>query len=168
MTTDEGLAARASGVDNNLATAEGSEYLRRAEEAIEQLIEMDRPFSADHVRSMIPAAIVPHSKNVLPSLFSRLSKSGRIRPIGEARSTRKTRHGSTHRMWVPADSQYASESEALRSQVARLTNLLANAHEERDLLIDVVVAIKKIVDEAHAFDPAVAALVQQIKEQIPS
>lgn len=162
MTTDEGLAARASGVDNNLATAEGSAYLRAAEEAIEQLIAMDRPFSADHVRSMIPAAIVPHSKNVLPSLFSRLSKSGRIRAVGEARSTRKARHGSTNRMWVPADSRFATTAEVL-------TASLEAAREERDLLADVVLAIEKLADDASTSPcPDVAALVRQIKEQIPS
>jgi len=103
-----GLALRDQGVDDCLAAADSvlrTGYREAAEHALAELAKSEQEFTADDVHRLIPKDLIPHSPNVLPSLFSQWSKKNkqkprRIRTIGYRQSTRDSRHGGVVRVWV--------------------------------------------------------------------
>lgn len=164
MSSEEGLAERSEGVERNLTAADGTEYRRWAEEVLGELIAMGRPFSADHVRSMIPSTLVPHHPNVLPSLFAHASQAGRIRPVGEVRSNRKVRHGSLNRLWVSTASWVQTKQETLEADNAALREKVESLEEDRQVLSEVLLAVREIAADT---DTDAQTLVHRIKEVIP-
>lgn len=167
MTVD--YTARDEGVERNLGAAEGTPYKILAEQAIEQLIEMGRPFSADEVRSLIPSTEVPHHPNVLPSLFSRYAKSGRIVRVGEVRSNRGSRHGSPNKLWIAAG---AGARVDLEAENARLRRDLEQAGQDIELLLDALARLDETIAKweknPHISGPVVRAVVAQLREILPS
>lgn len=161
--------ARDEGVERNLDAAEGTPYKEFAIAAIEQLIVMGRPFSADQVRSLIPSTEVPHHPNVLPSLFSQYSKSGRIVRVGEVRSVRGARHGSQNKLWIAAGAGARVDPHA---EVEQLRRDLEASQQDVDTLMDVLYRLDGVVRKweggAMETGPVVRAIVRQLREILPA
>lgn len=103
MTTGEQL--KLDGMNAALAatTVGHHDHPNRIRTAIDELIELGQPFSADHVRDRLPTdtcAWMIDYPNVLPAQFGKYSQSGRIRQIGWCSPARKTRHGNVNRLWI--------------------------------------------------------------------
>ncbi|QDF15438.1 hypothetical protein SEA_MOLLYMUR_78 [Gordonia phage Mollymur] len=64
--------------------------------ALESLIGYGYPFSADDVHDMVPAA----GRNAIGRKFAQLNTEGRIRRIGDLRSTTKSRKGGRISLWI--------------------------------------------------------------------
>lgn len=112
------------------------DYRGWAERVMGELCAMGRPFTADHIHSMIPSSIKPSHPNVLSALFSRAQKVGRIRNVGMVRSHRPERHGGLIKLWVSADSWVRTreevliaENEALKTEREVLSEALGNVQE---------------------------------------
>ncbi|QIG58740.1 hypothetical protein SEA_DATBOI_76 [Gordonia phage DatBoi] len=67
--------------------------------ALESLIGYGYPFSADDVHDMVPAA----GRNAIGAKFAQLNAEGRIRRIGDLRSSAKSRKGSRITLWINAN-----------------------------------------------------------------
>lgn len=79
--------------------------LREIVEAVlDEFIARRTWFGADDVRRRIPADDLQRmSPNLVPSCFSHYARHGRIKQVGWTRSTFKTRHAGSQRLWVGAD-----------------------------------------------------------------
>jgi len=103
MTTGEQL--KLDGIIATLAAATVGhhDHPGRIQSAIDELIALGQPFSADNVRDRLPkdtCAWMNDYPNVLPALFGNHSRSGRIRQIGWCSPARKARHGNVNRLWI--------------------------------------------------------------------
>lgn len=77
-------------------------YRDFAHAAIDYLITLGEPFTADDIHRLIPDGVEPHSPNVVPALLGSRAKNGLIVPIGRYRTTRRTRHSSKNQVWKAA------------------------------------------------------------------
>lgn len=78
------------------------DYREHAIAALDHLTAKGAPFNADDVRALIPSGLVPHSPNVIGAIIGGRASAGRILPVGEYNSPRKSRHASRNRMWRAA------------------------------------------------------------------
>lgn len=73
------------------------------DQAINELIDEGREFTADDVRSRVdPEVMALASPMLLPAVMRALAQSGRVQTIGWAVSTRRSRHCGPLRVWRPA------------------------------------------------------------------
>lgn len=102
MTT--GTDLRDAGIAANLAAAVAinRDWLHYAEVTMAILIREGREFTADDIRSAIPAGVEPHHPNCMGSLLGRARLDGRIVRVYDTRSGRRTRHSSRVGVWVAA------------------------------------------------------------------
>lgn len=100
--TSNGHQLQFDGVTNNLAaaTAGHRDYLHHAEKALDYCRRTMPEFTAEDVRRRIPTNIPCHHHNVLPSLFSRASRDGRIRWVRSCHATRRSRHAGRNSIWT--------------------------------------------------------------------
>ncbi len=88
-------------IDNSLNNA-NLEWKREAEATIKLLIRIGNDFSADDViRILDEKGVKTHNNSALGGIMQRFSKDGYIRFLRHVNSTRKSRHGSTVRLWRP-------------------------------------------------------------------
>ena len=78
------------------------DYKNAAREAIAQLIESGKPFTADDVHRLIPDELQPHHPNVLPAMLGGAASAGRIVGDSYRKSGRRTRHASHNKLWRAA------------------------------------------------------------------
>lgn len=103
MTTGEQL--KFDGQDATLAAATVGyhDHPGCIDAAMSVLIRAGQPFSADHVRTLLPAdtlAWMADHVNVLPAVFGKHSRAGLIRHVGWCAPTRRQRHSNPNRVWV--------------------------------------------------------------------
>lgn len=67
--------------------------------AILELADSGRRFTADDVRSMLPADAVPHSANLLPAHFGAQASAGHIEAVGMCKASRTSRRYSRNLIW---------------------------------------------------------------------
>lgn len=90
-------AGQARVIDNSPAA-----YKAAAVAAIDLLIACRQAFTADEVHALIPGDLTPHSPNVVPALIGARARTGRIRSLGRARTTKSSRHASKNNVWRAA------------------------------------------------------------------
>lgn len=76
------------------------EYLPTAAKAIQQCIDSGDPFTVDTARMMMGSDVKDVHYNVLPSMFSRLSRQGVIVRIGSVKSPNRSRNGGWNALWI--------------------------------------------------------------------
>ncbi|WP_064078351.1 hypothetical protein [Prescottella equi] len=92
LTADDCLAAEAS-----IHHA----WLEHADKALQELIELGVPFSADQLHAFIPEGVEPHHPNAIGPFFRAAANAGRIEHTGHyRRSTRGSRHGNLNRIYT--------------------------------------------------------------------
>lgn len=105
MTTGEQLKLEGMTATLAAATVGYHDHPHRIAEALYQLIQSGREFSADHVRDRVPpetrAWMIDHP-NVLPAQFGMHRRAGVIRQTGWCSPARKQRHGNPNRIWIGA------------------------------------------------------------------
>jgi len=77
------------------------DYKTEIVKALDWLIGLGVPFTADDVRDMVPDHLSGHP-NVLPALLGSRARNGLIVPMGRYRTTRRTRHSSKNQVWRAA------------------------------------------------------------------
>lgn len=100
-----GHQRRAAGIAANLSAVERNRpsYEQAARSALAACIRSGEPFTADDIHRAIPAeAGVDQTNNVVPSLLGVHASAGAIRRLGEANSSRPSRHGSRNQVWIAA------------------------------------------------------------------
>lgn len=88
---DEGQARV---IDNSPAA-----YRAAAIAAIDLLIATRQAFTADEVHALIPGDLTPHSPNVVPAIIGSRARTGQIRSLGRARTTKSSRRASKNNVW---------------------------------------------------------------------
>lgn len=79
------------------------EWGQVADQAMRQLVDAGRPFTADDVRALVePTGIEPTTKNAYGGLFQAWMHAGLIVPVGAKTSTAKKRRGGLIRIWQAA------------------------------------------------------------------
>lgn len=91
---DEGQARV---IDNSPAA-----YRAAAIAAIDLLIATRQAFTADEVHALIPGDLTPHSPNVVPAIIGSRARTGQIRSLGRARTTKSSRRASKNNVWRAA------------------------------------------------------------------
>lgn len=76
------------------------EWFEAAGEALDDLLDRQRIFSADDLRDAVPA---PGHPNWWGTLFGGAHRAGKIRPTGYIISRTKTRKGGVIRQWTRKD-----------------------------------------------------------------
>lgn len=102
--TPTGAQLRDAGVVDVLAAdaAVHRGYRTAIEQALNELILLSLPFTADDLREYLGPDFQPHSPNLLPAVIHAYSAAGRIHGVGWTRSTRPSRHAGVIRTWVGA------------------------------------------------------------------
>lgn len=70
------------------------------EQAVATLAATREPFTAEDVRAALPKDCLPHSPNLLPSVFGQAAQRHEIHKIGWTRTTRSSRHSSGLPVWI--------------------------------------------------------------------
>lgn len=96
---DAGARLKAKGQARAIDARINDEWRRRAELALERLIDTTPRFSADDVAIM---AGLPPSRNGMGALFGGYARLGRIVPVGWTTGKRRDRHAGSQRVWRKA------------------------------------------------------------------
>lgn len=84
----------------DLAAHRGHQFL--IEQALDNLIRRNEPFTADDVRELLGPAFRPGTLNLVGAVFAGYRRSGRICPLGWCGSGRPARHHGAQRIWIAA------------------------------------------------------------------